>query len=140
MGPSKQCPGTGTTVRPPTTPYSPTRHLRILTQNPPPSPFPLVLPSSLRTGKTKHADNLATGHSGASYNAPTWSFTNDSSRAIGERAQCVVRFQVPYDLGGCLEKDGNSRDVKMETEVVFGLSLEFWRIDPSVFLYYKLTN
>ncbi|KAG7529556.1 hypothetical protein FFLO_05572 [Filobasidium floriforme] len=54
--------------------------------------------------------NLASGHSGASYTAPTWSFTNDSSRAIGERAQCVVRFQVPYDL------------------------------DPSVFLYYKLTN
>jgi hypothetical protein len=94
----------------------------MLTENPPP-PSHLLLPSSRCTGKTKHADNLATGHSGASHTAPTWSFTNDSSRAVGERAQCVVRFQVPYDLGECLEKDGNSRDVEMEAEVVFGLLL-----------------
>lgn len=44
------------------------------------------------------------------YNPPTWSFTNDSSRAVGEEAQCVVRFDVPYDL------------------------------NPGVFLYYRLTN
>lgn len=42
--------------------------------------------------------------------APEWSFTNDSSRALGERSQCKIRFNVPYDLG------------------------------PGVFLYYKLTN
>jgi hypothetical protein len=41
---------------------------------------------------------------------PKWSFSNDSSRAVGERAQCRIQFEVPYDLG------------------------------PGVFLYYKLTG
>ncbi|ORY30577.1 ligand-effect modulator 3 family [Naematelia encephala] len=42
--------------------------------------------------------------------SPTWSFSNDSSRAVGEEAQCEIEFEVPYALG------------------------------PGVFLYYKLTN
>ncbi|EIW67719.1 hypothetical protein TREMEDRAFT_40353 [Tremella mesenterica DSM 1558] len=41
---------------------------------------------------------------------PQWSFSNDSSRGVGEQAQCQINFQVPYDLG------------------------------PGVFLYYRLTN
>ncbi|KAK4688293.1 hypothetical protein P7C73_g1830, partial [Tremellales sp. Uapishka_1] len=55
---------------------------------------------------------LSTSHksSQSSIAAPTWSFTNDSSRAVGREAQCVIEFDVPYDLG------------------------------PGVFLYYKLTN
>ncbi|WWD18682.1 hypothetical protein CI109_103136 [Kwoniella shandongensis] len=42
--------------------------------------------------------------------APTWSFSNDSSRPVGQQARCEIEFEVPYDLG------------------------------PGVFLYYKLTN
>ncbi|KAL1413115.1 alkylphosphocholine resistance protein lem3 [Vanrija albida] len=42
--------------------------------------------------------------------APKWSFSNDSTRPIGEEAQCRIQFDVPYDLG------------------------------KGVFLYYKLTN
>jgi hypothetical protein len=46
-------------------------------------------------------DDLSTGSSmsSSSVNAPTWSFSNESSREVGQRAQCVIDFQVPYDLG-----------------------------------------
>jgi len=54
--------------------------------------------------------DLATGSSSAVTNTPQWIFSNDSSRPIGQRAQCQIDFQVPYNLG------------------------------PHVFLYYKLTN
>jgi len=53
---------------------------------------------------------FSSGHSGTSLNPPTWTFSNDSTRPVGEQAVCTVNFDVPYDL------------------------------DPSVFLYYKLTN
>ena len=57
-------------------------------------------------------DDLKSGSSVSegSIAAPTWSFTNDSSRAVGQRARCEIEFEVPYDLG------------------------------PGVFMYYKLTN
>lgn len=42
--------------------------------------------------------------------APQWTFSNDSTRAYDQQAQCRIRFNVPYDLG------------------------------RGVFLYYKLTN
>lgn len=42
--------------------------------------------------------------------APQWSFTNDTSGPVGRKGRCVIRFDVPYDLG------------------------------PGVFLYYQLTN
>ncbi|WWD05108.1 hypothetical protein V865_003180 [Kwoniella europaea PYCC6329] len=46
----------------------------------------------------------------SSISAPTWSFSNDSSRSVGQEARCEIEFEVPYNLG------------------------------PGVFLYYKLTN
>ncbi|WVQ96547.1 hypothetical protein IAU59_003652 [Kwoniella sp. CBS 9459] len=46
----------------------------------------------------------------SSISSPTWSFTNDSSRGVGQEARCEIEFEVPYNLG------------------------------PGVFLYYKLTN
>lgn len=46
----------------------------------------------------------------SSITAPSWVFSNDSSRPYNQRAQCEITFEVPYDLG------------------------------PGVFLYYKLTN
>ncbi|ORX37203.1 ligand-effect modulator 3 family [Kockovaella imperatae] len=60
----------------------------------------------------KYDYDLATSSSvsSSSITAPTWSFSNDSSRAVGERARCEIEFEVPYDLG------------------------------KGVFLYYKLTN
>ncbi|KAL7420700.1 alkylphosphocholine resistance protein lem3 [Cryptotrichosporon argae] len=56
--------------------------------------------------------DLSTGSSvkASSVSAPTWSFSNDSTRSVGEEARCLIQFEVPYDLG------------------------------PGVFLYYKLTN
>ncbi|WVO24916.1 uncharacterized protein IAS62_006296 [Cryptococcus decagattii] len=56
--------------------------------------------------------DLATSssESRSSIAAPTWTFSNDSSRAVGETARCEIEFEVPYDLG------------------------------PGLFLYYKLTN
>ncbi|KIR58545.1 transcription regulator [Cryptococcus bacillisporus CA1873] len=56
--------------------------------------------------------DLATSssESKSSIAAPTWTFSNDSSRAVGETARCEIEFEVPYDLG------------------------------PGLFLYYKLTN
>nr|ODN85294.1 transcription regulator [Cryptococcus depauperatus CBS 7841]ODN89758.1 transcription regulator [Cryptococcus depauperatus CBS 7855] len=56
--------------------------------------------------------NLATSSSisKSSIAAPTWSFSNVSTRPVGEQARCVIDFQVPYNLG------------------------------PGLFLYYKLTN
>lgn len=45
-------------------------------------------------------DDLSTGSSSSSsVNPPNWSFSNDSSRPVGERAQCEIEFQVPYDIG-----------------------------------------
>ncbi|WVF69033.1 hypothetical protein IAT40_003807 [Kwoniella sp. CBS 6097] len=46
----------------------------------------------------------------SSISSPTWSFSNDSSRGVGQEARCEIEFEVPYNLG------------------------------PGVFLYYKLTN
>ncbi|WWC62818.1 uncharacterized protein I303_105416 [Kwoniella dejecticola CBS 10117] len=46
----------------------------------------------------------------SSISAPTWSFSNDSTRKVGQEARCEIEFEVPYNLG------------------------------PGVFLYYKLTN
>nr|XP_019012979.1 transcription regulator [Kwoniella pini CBS 10737]OCF51760.1 transcription regulator [Kwoniella pini CBS 10737] len=46
----------------------------------------------------------------SSISAPTWSFSNDSTRTVGQEARCEIEFEVPYNLG------------------------------PGVFLYYKLTN
>ncbi|WWC88446.1 uncharacterized protein L201_003357 [Kwoniella dendrophila CBS 6074] len=46
----------------------------------------------------------------SSIQAPTWSFSNDSSRSVGQEARCEIEFEVPYSLG------------------------------PGVFLYYKLSN
>ncbi|KIR90390.1 transcription regulator [Cryptococcus deuterogattii CBS 10090] len=56
--------------------------------------------------------DLATSssESRSSIAAPTWTFSNDSSRPVGETARCEIEFEVPYDLG------------------------------PGLFLYYKLTN
>ncbi|WVQ84999.1 hypothetical protein IAT38_007163 [Cryptococcus sp. DSM 104549] len=48
--------------------------------------------------------------SSSAISGPTWSFSNDSSRGVGEEARCEIEFEVPYDLG------------------------------PGLFLYYKLTN
>lgn len=56
---------------------------------------------SLKTGSHVKASDIP---------APKWSFSNDSSRPLGERAQCRIQFDVPYDLG------------------------------PGVFFYYRLTN
>ncbi|KAI5451371.1 alkylphosphocholine resistance protein lem3 [Naganishia albida] len=58
----------------------------------------------------KYSYALSSYESNPGYNAPQWSFSNDSGRAIGQQAQCTITFDVPYDL------------------------------DPSVFLYYRLTN
>ncbi|WVR06543.1 hypothetical protein IAU60_003574 [Kwoniella sp. DSM 27419] len=46
----------------------------------------------------------------SSITAPTWTFSNDSSRSVGQEARCEIEFEIPYDIG------------------------------PGVFLYYKLTN
>lgn len=48
--------------------------------------------------------------SASSIAAPSWTFSNESDRDVGERARCEIEFEVPYDLG------------------------------PGVFMYYKLTN
>lgn len=55
----------------------------------------------LKTGSPIKASSIA---------APKWSFSNDSTRPLGERAQCRIQFDVPYDLG------------------------------PGVFFYYRLTS
>ena len=60
-----------------------------------------VLSVSISAPAIPSSDKLSTSRSGYSYNDPTWSFTNDTSRAFGQQAQCVVRFVVPYDLGEC---------------------------------------
>ncbi|ODN93386.1 transcription regulator [Cryptococcus wingfieldii CBS 7118] len=56
--------------------------------------------------------NLATSSSvsKSSISPPTWTFSNDSSRTVGEQSRCEIEFEVPYDLG------------------------------PGLFLYYKLSN
>jgi hypothetical protein len=61
---------------------------------------------------TDDADALSTSSKmkKSQISAPKWSFSNDTSRAVGETAQCRIQFQVPYPLG------------------------------PGVFMYYKLTN
>lgn len=43
------------------------------------------------------ADTLSTGKSD-SINTPRWSFSQDESRPVGQQLQCVVEFDVPYDL------------------------------------------
>lgn len=49
----------------------------------------------------RFADDLATSssESKSSIAAPTWTFSNDSSRAVGKTARCEIEFEVPYDLG-----------------------------------------
>ncbi|KAK8858787.1 hypothetical protein IAR55_003017 [Kwoniella newhampshirensis] len=65
-----------------------------------------VMPSSAYGYDLKSSSPI----SASSISAPTWSFSNDTSRSIGEQARCEIEFEAPYDLG------------------------------PGVFLYYKLTN
>jgi hypothetical protein len=60
--------------------------------------------------KGAEADSLSASSSASAISPPTWTFSNDSSREVGQRAQCTIDFEVPYSLG------------------------------PGVFLYYKLTN
>ena len=45
-------------------------------------------------------DDLKTSSpvSKSSIAAPTWVFSNDSSRMPGQQAQCEITFDVPYDL------------------------------------------
>lgn len=73
------------------------------------SQFPKLYAFCLLTNKS---DLLSASSpvSASSVSAPRWTFSNDSSRPVGERAQCEIQFEVPYNLG------------------------------PGVFLYYKLTN
>lgn len=46
------------------------------------------------------ADALSSGHSSAGITPPRWTFSNDSTRAVGEQARCSITFDVPYDLSG----------------------------------------
>ncbi|CED85237.1 Cell cycle control protein [Phaffia rhodozyma] len=59
---------------------------------------------------SKFSYSLASGHSSTSISNPQWSYTNSTTGNVWERQVCTLEFDVPYDL------------------------------DPSVFLYYKLTN
>ncbi len=53
-----------------------------------------------------HVDQLSTGHSSTGINHPTWSFSNDSSRPVGEQAICNITFDVPYDLSEFARRGG----------------------------------
>lgn len=55
----------------------------------------LGIVSELETELT--IDMLASGKS-ESVNTPQWSFSQDESRPVGEQLQCVIEFEVPYDL------------------------------------------
>ena len=43
-------------------------------------------------------DALSSYEDNPGYNPPRWSFSNDSSRPVGEQAKCTITFDVPYDL------------------------------------------
>lgn len=43
-------------------------------------------------------DALSSYEDNLGYNPPRWSFSNDSSRPVGEQAKCTITFDVPYDL------------------------------------------
>jgi hypothetical protein len=49
--------------------------------------------------KADTLDALSSSSSVSSIPAPRWTFNNDSSRPVGEEAQCQIEFEVPYDLG-----------------------------------------
>ncbi|VDB90122.1 unnamed protein product [Peniophora sp. CBMAI 1063] len=53
---------------------------------------------------------LRTGSSSASYSAPQYALINNPSGSVGQTSQCLLRFDIPYDL------------------------------DASVFLYYQISN
>ena len=70
--------------------------------NMPGSAYDCMSPSSHSIHRlTNTTDDLSTSSSisSSSITSPSWSFTNVSSRPVGERAQCVIQFEVPYDLG-----------------------------------------
>ncbi|KAJ9121745.1 hypothetical protein QFC22_002366 [Naganishia vaughanmartiniae] len=80
----------------------------------------------------KYDYSLSSYEDAERYNPPRWSFSNDSSRAVGERAQCTITFDVPYDLGVFLSCES------MTAQDLFAHSA--YSTDPGVFLYYRLTN
>lgn len=84
----------------------------------PPASTPV---SVVRRGVRLISDDLQKSASTPAVNAPTWTFSNDSSRSVGTEAQCQIDFQVPYDLGKS----------SIRSKLIVG---------PHVFLYYKLTN
>ncbi|KAI9634744.1 transcription regulator [Dioszegia hungarica] len=65
---------------------------------------------AMPSGSYEYALATSSKISASSINAPSWRFSNVSSRPLGQRAQCEIQFNVPYNLG------------------------------PGVFLYYRLTN
>lgn len=46
-------------------------------------------------------DALSSGHSSAGITPPRWTFSNDSTRPVGQEAVCSITFDVPYDLSAC---------------------------------------
>jgi hypothetical protein len=44
-------------------------------------------------------DDLAAGSAVGAVTPPTWTFSNVSSRQVGQQAMCEIQFNVPYDLG-----------------------------------------
>ncbi|CAD6570597.1 MAG: hypothetical protein TREMPRED_005916 [Tremellales sp. Tagirdzhanova-0007] len=67
-------------------------------------------PDSMPSSSYDYDLKTSSSVSKTSITAPTWVFSNDSSRMPGQQAQCEITFDLPYDLS------------------------------PGVFLYYKLTN
>ncbi|WVW84925.1 hypothetical protein I302_106961 [Kwoniella bestiolae CBS 10118] len=65
---------------------------------------------AMPTSAFDYAFKSGSSETKSSISAPTWSFSNDSSRPVGQEARCEIEFEIPYNLG------------------------------PGVFLYYKLTN
>ena len=62
------------------------------------------------TDVPSYSYRLNAGHSSASFTRPKYAFINNGTSSEGVQGQCLVQFDVPYDLG------------------------------PSVLLYYRLTN
>ena len=64
-------------------------------------PCPRVLHRRRADLELPHTDDLATSSSvsASSIAAPTWTFSNQTSRPIGKQAVCEIQFEVPYNLG-----------------------------------------